>query len=181
MHVHQSPHARSLEAKARFLGLTAIGDTAALHQVIDTGAFDSAQVVYNMLNPSAAVELPANYPAQDYGRLFDHTHGGRRRRRRHPRARRRRAVRIGRAPSDCECVEDDPAQLRNAVYELASIKLRREAWQRDSPLNLWEARHLTLALGSAIERVETTYSKHDELKALRSTAPSKPRKSRRAM
>src|SRR5882757_9896959 len=27
----------------------------------------------NMLNPSAAGELPANYPAQDYGRLFDHT------------------------------------------------------------------------------------------------------------
>jgi aryl-alcohol dehydrogenase-like predicted oxidoreductase len=26
-----------------------------------------------MLNPSAAAELPANYPAQDYGRLFDHT------------------------------------------------------------------------------------------------------------
>jgi aryl-alcohol dehydrogenase-like predicted oxidoreductase len=57
----------------RFLGLTAVGDTAALHQVIDAGVFDSAQVVYNMLNPSAAVELPANYPAQDYGRLFDHT------------------------------------------------------------------------------------------------------------
>jgi hypothetical protein len=30
-------------------------------------------VVYNMLNPSAAEELPANFPAQDYGRLFDHT------------------------------------------------------------------------------------------------------------
>jgi aryl-alcohol dehydrogenase-like predicted oxidoreductase len=26
-----------------------------------------------MLNPSAACELPARYPAQDYGRLFDHT------------------------------------------------------------------------------------------------------------
>src|SRR5258706_9760926 len=26
-----------------------------------------------MLNPSAAGELPANFPAQDYGRLFDHT------------------------------------------------------------------------------------------------------------
>jgi len=26
-----------------------------------------------MLNPSAAVELPENYPAQDYRRLFDHT------------------------------------------------------------------------------------------------------------
>jgi len=61
------------EGKMRFLGLTAIGDTAALHAVIDAGAFDSAQVVYNMLNPSAASALPQNYPAQDYGRLFDHT------------------------------------------------------------------------------------------------------------
>jgi aryl-alcohol dehydrogenase-like predicted oxidoreductase len=26
-----------------------------------------------MLNPSAAVALPPDYPAQDYGRLFDHT------------------------------------------------------------------------------------------------------------
>ena len=61
------------QGKTRFLGLTAIGDTTALHRVIDARAFDSAQVVYNMLNPSAATELPPNYPAQDYGRLFDHT------------------------------------------------------------------------------------------------------------
>ena len=61
------------QGKIRFLGITALGDTAALHQVIDARAFDSAQVVINMLNPSAAEELPANYPAQDYGRLFDHT------------------------------------------------------------------------------------------------------------
>jgi len=61
------------QGNARFLGLTAIGDAAALHQAIDARVFDSAQVVYNMLNPSAAVALAANYPAQDYGRLFDHT------------------------------------------------------------------------------------------------------------
>lgn len=61
------------QGKIRFLGLTAVGDTAALHQVIVAGAFDSAQIVYNMLNPSAAEALPANYPAQDYGRLFDLT------------------------------------------------------------------------------------------------------------
>jgi aryl-alcohol dehydrogenase-like predicted oxidoreductase len=61
------------QGKIRFLGLTAVGDTAALNQVIDAGAFDSAQVVYNMLNPSAAEALPKNYPAQDYARLFDHT------------------------------------------------------------------------------------------------------------
>jgi aryl-alcohol dehydrogenase-like predicted oxidoreductase len=61
------------QGKMRFLGITAVGDTAALHQVIDARVFDSAQVVYNMLNPSAAAALPPNYPAQDYGLLFDHT------------------------------------------------------------------------------------------------------------
>src|SRR6516225_9951314 len=61
------------QGKTRFLGLTAVGETAALAQVIDARAFDSAQVVYNMLNPSAATELAAGYLAQDYGRLFDHT------------------------------------------------------------------------------------------------------------
>ena len=61
------------QGKTRFLGITAIGDTAVLHKVIESRAFDSAQVVYNMLNPSAAMDLPENYPAQDYGRLFDRT------------------------------------------------------------------------------------------------------------
>ena len=61
------------QGKIRFSGISALGDTAALHRVIDARAFDSAQVVYNMLNPSAAEDLPMNYPAQDYGRLFDHT------------------------------------------------------------------------------------------------------------
>ncbi|MCA6110286.1 aldo/keto reductase [Bradyrhizobium cenepequi] len=61
------------QGKIRFLGMTAVGDTAALQQVIDAGVFDSAQIVYNMLNPSAADDLPPSYPAQDYGRLFDHT------------------------------------------------------------------------------------------------------------
>jgi aryl-alcohol dehydrogenase-like predicted oxidoreductase len=61
------------QGKIRFLGMTAVGDTAALHQVIDARVFDSAQVVYNMLNPSAGEQLPKDYPAQDYGRLFDST------------------------------------------------------------------------------------------------------------
>lgn len=61
------------QGKVRFLGITAIGDTSAMHEVIDARVFDSAQVTYNMLNPSAATALPPNYPAQDYGILFDHT------------------------------------------------------------------------------------------------------------
>ena len=61
------------QGKIGFLGISAVGDTAALHRVIDSRAFDSAQVVYNMLNPSAAGPLPQNYPAQDYAGLFEAT------------------------------------------------------------------------------------------------------------
>jgi hypothetical protein len=47
-----------------------------------------------------------------------------------------------------ESIEDDPAPLlRNAVYELARIKLRREAWQRNPAMNLSEVRRLTLGRG----------------------------------
>src|SRR5258706_15900781 len=61
------------QGKGRFLRITAVGDTRAPHEVIDARVFDSSQVTYNILNPSAASALPANYPAQDYGILFDRT------------------------------------------------------------------------------------------------------------
>jgi aryl-alcohol dehydrogenase-like predicted oxidoreductase len=61
------------QGKIGFLGFTAIGDTGALHEVIDAGIFDVAQVTYNMLNSSAGERLPPGYPAQDYNRLFNHT------------------------------------------------------------------------------------------------------------
>jgi aryl-alcohol dehydrogenase-like predicted oxidoreductase len=61
------------QGKTRFLGITAVGDTPALHQAIDARVFDSAQVSYNMLNPSAGSALAVGYPAQDYDRMFDHT------------------------------------------------------------------------------------------------------------
>ena len=109
------------QGKTRFLGLTAVGNTAALHQVIDASAFDSAQVVYNMLNPSAATELPANYPAQDYGRLFDHTSAAGVGRRRNSRACRRRAIRINRAPPNCE----PAARTDRLGYELPHRCLAR--------------------------------------------------------
>jgi hypothetical protein len=68
-----------------------------------------------------------------------------------------------------ESIEDDPAPLlRNAVYELARIKLRKEAWRRNPTINFSEVRCLMLALESAIEGVETIYSKQDELRVLQS-------------
>jgi aryl-alcohol dehydrogenase-like predicted oxidoreductase len=61
------------DGKTRFFGITAIGDTAALHRVADAGAFDSAQVPYNMLNPSAGEAVAAGYPGHDFGNLLAHT------------------------------------------------------------------------------------------------------------
>ena len=59
--------------KIRFSGVTAVGDTAALHQVVDAGGFGSAQVVYNMLNPSAAGMRASGLPGQDYAGLLERT------------------------------------------------------------------------------------------------------------
>jgi len=59
------------QGKTRFFGFTAVGDSAALHRLIDARVFDTAQVSYNLLNPSAGAALPPNYPAQDYGQLLE--------------------------------------------------------------------------------------------------------------
>jgi aryl-alcohol dehydrogenase-like predicted oxidoreductase len=61
------------EGKTRFYGITAVGDTGALYRVVDAGAFDTAQISYNMLNPSAGTTVAAGYPAHDFGNLLSHT------------------------------------------------------------------------------------------------------------
>jgi L-galactose dehydrogenase/L-glyceraldehyde 3-phosphate reductase len=60
------------QGKFRFFGITANGETPALHRVIDAKAFDTAQASYNLLNPSPGAAVPAGYPAQDYGNLLGH-------------------------------------------------------------------------------------------------------------
>ncbi len=60
------------QGKTRFFGITAVGDTAALHQVVDARAFDTAQVSYNLLNPSAGATVAPGYPAHDFGNLLAH-------------------------------------------------------------------------------------------------------------
>jgi hypothetical protein len=67
-----------------------------------------------------------------------------------------------------DSIENDPAQLRHAVYELARMKLRREACRRNRPINHLDVRRSKLALESAIEGVEVMYSGRDELRALQS-------------
>ncbi len=61
------------QGKIRFFGITAVGDTSALHRVVDAHALDSAQVSYNLLNPSAGAAVSPSYPAHDFGNLLAHT------------------------------------------------------------------------------------------------------------
>lgn len=58
------------QGKVRFFGVTASGETGALHRALSSGAIDTAQVVFNLLNPTGAYEVPAGFPAQDYDRLL---------------------------------------------------------------------------------------------------------------
>ena len=55
--------------KIRFYGITALGDTDALHRVIGTGKIHTAQSVLNLLNPSGGREVPAGFPAQDFRQI----------------------------------------------------------------------------------------------------------------
>ncbi len=57
--------------KIRFWGITAVGDTDALHRVIATGGVHTIQTVFNLLNPSGGHPAPSDFPHQDFRRLID--------------------------------------------------------------------------------------------------------------
>jgi len=61
------------QGKLGYFGITAVGETAALHKVVDAGAFATAQVSYNLLNPSPGGSQPSGFPAQDFANLLGHT------------------------------------------------------------------------------------------------------------
>jgi aryl-alcohol dehydrogenase-like predicted oxidoreductase len=63
--------ALQLQGKVRYIGITALGDTAALHRVVASRAFHTAQVCFNLLNPSAGHAVPPGFPGQNFDRLLD--------------------------------------------------------------------------------------------------------------
>jgi aryl-alcohol dehydrogenase-like predicted oxidoreductase len=65
------------QGKIRFFGITALGEVGALHRALSADALDTAQVCYNLLNPSAGHAVPSGFPAQDFGGLLGpaHAHG----------------------------------------------------------------------------------------------------------
>ncbi len=59
------------QGKARFWGLTAVGETAALRRVIDSGTLNTIQSVYNLVNPSAGASVPPGFDMPDYGNQIE--------------------------------------------------------------------------------------------------------------
>jgi aryl-alcohol dehydrogenase-like predicted oxidoreductase len=57
--------------KVRFFGFTALGEPGALHALVESGEFHTAQVYYNLLNPTAGYPAPAGFQSLDYGRLLE--------------------------------------------------------------------------------------------------------------
>jgi len=64
-------HKLQKAGKTRFIGFSGVGEPAAILKAVDSRAFDSVQVVYNALNPSAGAPMPKGAPGLDYGRLLE--------------------------------------------------------------------------------------------------------------
>ncbi|HYD06727.1 MAG TPA: aldo/keto reductase [Reyranella sp.] len=64
-------HRLQKAGKTRFIGFSGVGEPDAILKAVDSKAFDTVQVVYNALNPSAGGPMPKGAPGLDYGRLLD--------------------------------------------------------------------------------------------------------------
>ena len=54
----------------RHIGFTSTGEASALKQVLRSGRWESAQIYYNLLNPSAGRSVPAGWSAYDYENII---------------------------------------------------------------------------------------------------------------
>ncbi|HEX2228686.1 MAG TPA: aldo/keto reductase [Candidatus Binatia bacterium] len=52
-------------------GFSGLGDTKALHELVESGEFQGFQCYYNMLNPTAGHKVTEDFSAQDYGLILD--------------------------------------------------------------------------------------------------------------
>jgi L-galactose dehydrogenase/L-glyceraldehyde 3-phosphate reductase len=55
----------------RYMGITALGEAASVCKVVRSGRFDSAQVYYNLLNPSAGRSMPGAWTGQNLGGIIE--------------------------------------------------------------------------------------------------------------
>ena len=57
--------------KVVHFGFSGLGETKALHELVDSGEFHGFQCYYNLLNPSAGQPVPSDFSAQDYDLILD--------------------------------------------------------------------------------------------------------------
>ncbi len=55
----------------RFIGFTGLGETGALHKVVESKRFDTVQVYFNLLNPSAGYPVPDDFSSQNFKGLIN--------------------------------------------------------------------------------------------------------------
>ncbi|MBR0650685.1 aldo/keto reductase [Roseomonas terrae] len=60
------------DGKFRFYGITGLGDAMALRRVLEDGGFSTAQMPYNVLNPSGISALPSASTMPDLGGAIAH-------------------------------------------------------------------------------------------------------------
>ena len=58
------------EGLAGFIGLTGTGHPESMRQVIRSGQFDTIQLPYNLLNPSAGQKMPIDFVERNYGDIL---------------------------------------------------------------------------------------------------------------
>jgi len=56
---------------AKHIGITALGESPSIMEVIESGRIASAQVYYNLLNPSAGMTLPPAWQVYDFSGILD--------------------------------------------------------------------------------------------------------------
>jgi len=61
------------QGKIRFYGITGLGDAQMLRRVLDEGGFATAQMPYNILNPSGVTPLPVGSSMPDLGGVIHHS------------------------------------------------------------------------------------------------------------
>jgi aryl-alcohol dehydrogenase-like predicted oxidoreductase len=66
------PELRSLQAAGKIgsIGMSGLGKTPAISQLIESNEFDTIQLVVNLLNPSAAALVPSGFGAQNYDQIL---------------------------------------------------------------------------------------------------------------
>jgi aryl-alcohol dehydrogenase-like predicted oxidoreductase len=59
------------QGKIRHWGITGLGETATLQQVVTNSNIQSVQCCYNLLNPSAGMSVATDFPFQNYGQIIN--------------------------------------------------------------------------------------------------------------